>query len=251
MSDSSLPNVSSTGRSTLTAGDSSTGPHVLVADVCAPELSSDDRHHLSRVLRLRAGDSLTVGNGAGSWRLCRYGGDGGAAADELEPLGEVISVPAPSPELAVGFAVLKGGRSETVIQKLTELGIDRIVPFVAARSLVRWDEARKQRMLQRWRRVAAEAVMQCRRLWMPCLLMPAPFDELDLRGAALADPTGRGLSAEQNFVLIGPEGGWSSAELAAVSQHVCLGSQIMRAETAAIAAAALLGARRSGHLPGS
>ena len=227
-----------------TAGDGRSGPHVLVADVDAPELAGDDRHHLERVLRLRSGDILTVGDGAGRWRPCRFG-------DLVEPVGEVVTVAAPSPVLAVGFAVLKGGRSETVVQKLTELGVDRIVPFVAERSVVRWDEAKSGRLLERWRRVAREAVMQCRRLWLPEVEPVRAFGDLDLGKAVLAVSEGRTLAAGENFLLVGPEGGWAGAELAAVDRHVCLGPHIMRAETAAIAAATVLAARRSGHLPGA
>ena len=224
------------------AGDARSGPHVLVADVDAPELAGEDRHHLERVLRRRSGDPLTVGDGAGRWRPCRFG-------DRVEPVGDVVSVAAPSPALAVGFAVLKGGRSETIVQKLTELGVDRIVPFVAERSVVRWDEVKTVRTAERWRRVAREAVMQCRRLWLPLVEPVRSFEELDLGGAALAVSEGRTLAAGENFVLVGPEGGWTEGELAAVDRHVCLGPHIMRAETAAIAAAAVLGARRSGRLP--
>ena len=224
------------------AGDARSGPHVLVADVDAPELAREDRHHLERVLRLRSGDPVTVGDGAGRWRPCRFG-------DRVEPVGDVVSVAAPSPELAVGFAVLKGGRSETIVQKLTELGVDRIVPFVAERSVVRWDEVKAARLAERWRRVAREAVMQCRRPWLPQVEPVRVFGDLDLGGAALAVSEGRTLAAAENFVLVGPEGGWTEGELAAADRHVCLGPHIMRAETAAIAAAAVLGARRSGRLP--
>lgn len=226
------------------AGDARSGPHVLVSDVDAPVLAGDDRHHLERVLRLRPGDPLTVGDGAGRWRRCRFSGG-------VEPVGGVVAVAAPRPVLAVGFAVLKGGRSETVVQKLTELGVDRIVPFVAARSVVRWDGVKSARRLQRWRRVAREAVMQCRRLWLPEVEPVRDFGALDLGGAVLALSAGRRLRADENFVLVGPEGGWTEAETAAVPRHVVLGPHIMRAETAAIAAAAVLAARRSGHLPGA
>ncbi|MCE2513128.1 MAG: 16S rRNA (uracil(1498)-N(3))-methyltransferase [Acidimicrobiia bacterium] len=224
------------------AGDARSGPHVLVDDVDAPEPAADDRHHLERVLRLCSGDPLTVGDGAGRWRPCRFG-------DRVEPAGDVVSVATPSPALAVGFAVLKGGRSETIVQKLTELGVDRIVPFTAERSVVRWDEVKTARLVERWRRVAREALMQCRRLWLPQVEPVRAFGDLDLGLAAMAVSEGRTLEAGENFVLVGPEGGWVEDELAAVDRHVCLGPHIMRAETAAIAAAAVLGALRSGHLP--
>ena len=226
------------------AGDARSGPHVLVSDVDSPELATEDRHHLERVLRLRSGDLLTVGDGAGRWRPCRFG-------DRVEPVGDVVAVAAPRPVLAVGFAVLKGGRSETIVQKLTELGVDRIVPFVAERSVVRWDGVKTARLVERWRRVAREAVMQCRRLWLPQVEPVRAFDDLELTEAVLAVSEGRTLAAGESFVLVGPEGGWADAELAAVDRHVCLGPHIMRAETAAIMAAAVLGARRSGHLPAS
>ena len=157
-------------------------------DVDAPELFDDDRHHLERVLRLRPGDHLTVGDGAGRWRPCRFG-------DRIEPMAAAVAVEAPRPEVAVGFAVLKGGRSEHIVQKLTELGVDRIVPFAAERSVVRWDEAKAARQVERWRRVAREAVMQCRRLWLPHLEPARAFGDLDLSGAALAVPGGRGAGA--------------------------------------------------------
>lgn len=228
------------GPAPAAAGGS--GPHVLVEDVDAPELSADDRHHLERVLRLRSGDPLTVGDGAGRWRPCRFGAT-------VAPDGDAVAVEAPDIEVAVGFAVLKGGRSESVVQKLTELGVDRIAPFVAERSVVRWDRTRADRQVERWKRVAREAVMQCRRLWLPKIDPVREFAELDLSGAALAASVGRTVAGGENFILIGPEGGWADAELAAVPAHVGLGPHIMRAETAAVAAGAMLAARRSRYLP--
>ena len=217
-------------------------PHVLVDDVDAPELGSSDRHHLERVLRVRPADPLTVGDGAGRWRECRMGA-------VLAPAGEPGFEAAPEPPVTVGFAVLKGGRSEQVVQKLTELGVDRIVPFASARSVVRWDEARADRLLARWRRVAREAVMQCRRLWLPTIEPWRDFGELDTAGAALCAMTGRRLAVDERFLLVGPEGGWADAEMAAVPRHVSLGDNVLRAETAAAAAATLLTTVRSGHLP--
>ena len=226
----------------IPSSEGGTAPHVLVADVDEPELNDGDRHHLERVLRVRAGDALTVGDGAGRWRACRMGAT-------LEPVGEAAFEAAPEPQVTVGFAVLKGGRSEYVVQKLTELGTDRIVPFVASRSVVRCDDARAQRLVERWRRVAREAVMQCRRLWLPRIEPLREFGDLDTEAAVLAAGNGRAMASGENFVLIGPEGGWSDAEMAAVPRHVALGPNVLRAETAAVAAAALLAARRSEVLP--
>ncbi len=217
-------------------------PHVLVADVDEPTLDDRDRHHLERVLRLRAGDEFTAGDGAGRWRLCRL-------AARVEPAGEVVFEPPVRPELAVGFAVLKGGRSEHVVSKLTELGIDRIVPLVSARSVVRPDASRADALLERWQRVAREAVMQCRRPWLPLIEPLSEFAELAVAGAVLAAQGGRALASVERFVLVGPEGGWSDAEMSMVPDHVGLGPNVLRAETAAVAAATLLAARRSHLLP--
>lgn len=217
----------------------SAGPHVLVADVDAAELRAEDRHHLERVLRLRDGDPLTVGDGAGRWRRCRFG-------RVLAPVGETATVPRLAPALTVGFAVLKGGRSDLIVQKLTELGMDRIVAFRADRSVKRWDDESASRMLQRWQRIAREAVMQCRRAWLPLVDGPLEFEGMNLSQAALAVPGAAPPTSDDVFVLVGPEGGWSEAELSAVPRHVGLGPNILRSETAAFAAAALLAAARSG-----
>lgn len=215
------------------------GPHALVVDIDHPELADQDRYHLERSLRLRAGSPLTVGDGAGRWRRCRFG-------PELEPVGEVVTVPRPDPVLTVGFALIKGGRPELVVQKLTELGIDRIEPFVAGRSVVKWDEVKAARELERLRRIAREAVMQSRRAWLPEILPLASFGEATVAGVVLADRSGREIGELDHTVLIGPEGGWTAEESASVPDRVALGDHVLRAETAAIAAATLMVARRRG-----
>lgn len=215
------------------------GPHSLVADVDEPRLEARDRHHLERVLRLRPGSPLTVGDGAGRWRPCTFG-------VELDPSGEVLSVARPEPALTVGFALIKSGRPELVVQKLTELGIDRIVPFVAGHSVVRWTGDKAANNLARLRRVAREAVMQCRRAWLPEILPLASFDTVAAGQVVLADRSGRELGDLDHTVLIGPEGGWTDEESTAVADRVVLADHVLRAETAAIAAATLMVARRRG-----
>jgi 16S rRNA (uracil1498-N3)-methyltransferase len=142
---------------------------------------------------------------------------------------------------------VKGERPEWAVQKLTELGADRIVPFAAARSVVRWDGERASRQADRLRRVAREAAMQCRRTWLPAVEEVATFDGLSARpGAVLADRHGARPTLPRGPVLVGPEGGWSPEELARDLPRMALGDHVLRAETAAVAVAAVLGALRSG-----
>ena len=220
------------------APDGRHGPHVLVSSVEAPEVEADDRHHLDRVLRLRDGDPITVGDGAGRWRRCRWG-------STVEPVGEVVVVDPPSPRLTVAFALIKGGRPELVVQKLVELGVDDIRPFTAARSVVRWDDAKAAKNHERLERVAREAVMQCRRVWLPTVHSVVDFAAVAaLPGAARADRGGPAPTTATTTVLVGPEGGWSDEEAAVDLPTVGLSNAVLRAETAAITAGALLAARR-------
>lgn len=213
------------------------GPHVFVADLRAPELGERDLHHLSRSLRLRPGDPLTVSDGRGAWRRARFG----------EPLvvdGPIVATAAPEPALTVAFALVKGSRPELAVQKLTELGIDRIVLFPSGRSVVRWDAERADRHFERLHRVAREAAMQSRRCVLPVLDVGRDVDQVAATpGAVMADRVGRPLQAADRLVLVGPEGGWTESERAG-RQTVALGPNVLRAETAAIAAGVLLTALR-------
>jgi 16S rRNA (uracil1498-N3)-methyltransferase len=218
--------------------------HAFVADLEHPALDDGDRHHLERVLRLRAGEPVTVSDGRGRWRACRFG-----AGAELEVTGPVITERAPAPDLAVGFALVKGERPEWVVQKLTEVGVDRIVPFVAERSVVHWDEPKAVRNRARLVQVAREASMQSRRVWLPEVEPVTTFADLAARpGAAMAERGGVAPTLDSWLVLVGPEGGWSPAERACGLPTVGLGRTVLRAETAAVAAAVLLAAVRDGRL---
>ena len=234
-------------------GQGRAAAHVFVADPEHPELSPEDRHHLLKVLRLRAGEIVTVSDGAGRWRWCRFGGGAGAS---LEPVGDVEADPRPAPPVGVGFALTKGSKPELAVQKLTELGVDVIVPFVAERSVVRWTDEQAGAHVDRWRRIAREAAMQCRRVWLPEIAPVTTFADLVARpGTALAAPDGIAPSpAAHRVVLVGPEGGWSEDELEAAATYGCarvrLGPHVLRAETAAIAAGILLAAVRDGLLAG-
>jgi len=211
--------------------------HAFVDDLDAPVLSPDDRHHLERALRMRIGEELTVSDGLGGWRGCRFG-------PALEPIGDVRRDPRPCPLLTVAFAVVKGQRPEWAVQKLTEIGIDRIVPIVTNRSVVRWPIGPGAHV-DRLRRVAREASMQSRRTWLPLVGEVATFASMAAEaGATLAHPDGGPPSLSEPTMLIGPEGGWADAELGAGLPRARLGAYVLRTETAALVAGTLLGALR-------
>ncbi len=222
--------------------DPALGPFVLVADVEAPVLDDRGAHHLRTVRRRRPGDPVCAGDGGGGWVPCRLG-----AGAELAPVAAVVHEPPPDPLLTVGFALVKGERPELVVQKLTEIGVDRIVPFRAGRSVVRWDESRAAAHHERLVRVAREAVEQCRRAWVPEVRPVTSFatllDSGDTAAVALADLGGGPLPVGTTTLLVGPEGGWTPEERSCGAPRVDLGPHVLRAETAAILAGAALLAR--------
>jgi 16S rRNA (uracil1498-N3)-methyltransferase len=223
-----------------------------VVDVCG-----EDGHHLARVLRLRVGETVTVADGSGGWRPYRIGGVG--AVVRLDATSGPEREPALSPGLAVAFALTKGDKPELVVQKLTELGVDRILPVAAERSVARLDAARAGTAGERWCRIAREAARQCRRARLPVVEDLRPLVELTghpaivvaARGggpaAALASPPGGEILA-----VVGPEGGLTGAEVEALAPwgRLGLGPHVLRAETAALAAATVLGAGRAARAGG-
>lgn len=206
--------------------------HALVADVEFPELTPADRHHLERVLRLRTGTEISVGDGVGSWRTVRLN-------PGLEPTGPVVIEPRTRQPLTLAFALTKGDKPELVVQKVTELGVDHIVLFHAARSVVRWPHDRVTHHLERLRRVADAAVCQSRQAWSPTVTFDGEFGVVAQRpGAALAAAEGGVYNSERHSVLmVGPEGGWSPEERSFRLSEVSFGPSILRAETAAVTAA--------------
>ena len=233
---------------------------VFVEDPSHPVLSHEDAHHLGRVLRLHHGEEVVVSDGAGRWARTRWTGTGTgsglleALSDGTGPGGDgsVQFEEAASPALTVAFAPVKGERPEWVVQKLTELGIDRVVPLVSERSIVRWEGVRGKLAVQRLRRVAREAASQCRRVWLPEISDVATFAELEGLGApgevVLAQLSGDRPRATQRVVAVGPEGGWGGAELSADLPTVGFGLSVLRAETAAVTAAALMVSLRTGSV---
>ena len=232
--------------------------HLFVASAAdltdAVEVGGEDGHHLARVLRLKAGETVTVADGSGAWRPYQISAAAGAAV-HLEAAGPLQQEPVPSERLAVAFALTKGDKPDLVVQKLTELGVDRIVPVLGERSVSRPGRDRAGVAAERWRRIAREAARQCRRATLPMVEDLGPLAALSGHPGLVVAERG-GLPAQdlgpspgdELLVVVGPEGGLADPEVDALKPwaRLDLGPHILRAETAALAAAALLAGRRLG-----
>ena len=213
--------------------------HLFVASLDAPVLSDADAHHVLRVLRVRPGEPVTVSDGQGAWAPAVLGRDGDVALT-----GAVVHEPEPRWRIGVAFAPVKAGKPEVIVQKLTELGVDDVVPLVAtARSVARWEESRTGRQHARLVAVAREAAMQSRRTRLPVVHEPVVLGALDA-GAAFAEPGGDEVAPVHRLVVVGPEGGFDPGEIPAGAPRVSLGEGILRSETAAIVAGALMARER-------
>ncbi len=236
----------------------------------AVELRGADAHHLRDVLRARPGDAVSVCDADGTELDCTI--------DALDTDRVRLHVRARRPaateppyDAVVLQALVKGERMDWLVQKAVELGAARIVPFSAARSVVRLSPDDGPKKAERWSRIAEEAAKQCGRARIPVVLPPVPFAEaLRLCAAAdvaflpwegeretdlaflVRDPSARAaLDAARRdgrrpklAFLVGPEGGFDAEEVAASVaaglRTVTLGRRILRAETAAPAALAQL-----------
>jgi 16S rRNA (uracil1498-N3)-methyltransferase len=203
--------------------------HILVDDIESPELSDDATHHVLRVLRVDEHEPVTVTDGHGRWRTCHM------INATLRAIGDVVVVARNHDPYTIAVAVPKQDRPEWLVQKATELGIDRIVFLHAERSAVRWDGDRGARHVARLSRVAAVALMQSRRVWLPVIAGPVPAADVLPAGVA-AEPGGRAVTSGDRLIAIGPEGGWTPGELALAQDRVDLGDAVLRVETAALVA---------------
>lgn len=209
-------------------------PLVFVDDLNSPVLRDEDYHHLSRSLRLSDGSAISVGDGRGRWRS-------GRLAPAVEPTGPVVDAERPRWPITVAFAPVKAQRPEWIVQKLTELGVNHMIPLRTERSVVRWDNDRAGRQQQRWEKAIREAAMQSRQVLLPTF---GPVSDVrtvlaEHPEAAMADPEGRPVNDGDRMLLIGPEGGWGPDERSKVLLRSLPGG-ILRAETACVVAATML-----------
>ena len=229
-------------------------PQALAPDSLV-ELPPAASHHALRVLRLDVGDAVTLFNGEGGEYAGRIAGtDRGVRVQ----LAEWQSVERESPlELVLAQALPAGDKMDWVVQKAVELGVARIQPLLAARSVVRLSGERAVKRVAHWRSVAASACEQCGRNRVPEI---APILDLrqwlgrlppenQLQRMLLAPQGGRrprALAGNRFLLLVGPEGGLDMEEAAAARlagfADLSLGPRILRTETAGPAALAALGA---------
>ncbi len=216
------------------------------------DLDAQTQHYLRNVLRLSAGATLDIFDGTGGLFSGRILEDG---TIKIEPDQSGRGLARSSLEVTLWQGLPRGEKFDLILQKATELGVSRIVPVACERSVVRLDAVRGETRVARWRRVAQEAARQCERADVPEIEAPMSLTEAMTRSPRENEarlvfdpratlPLSAFASAARFTLLVGPEGGLSLEELSATQNvkfvPVTLGPRILRTETVALAALAIL-----------
>ncbi len=222
-------------------------------------LDGAEGRHAAKVRRLRVGEQVDLADGTGALAHCVVGA---VTAETLTlQVRSRATVPTPTPTFTVVQALPKGDRGELAVEVLTEVGVDLIVPWQAARCVTKWTGARGERSAQRWAAHAREAAKQARRPRVPEVAPAAGTAEVAerLTAAELAivlhegasDPLATVMlpSSGEVVLVVGPEGGIDESELtvfaAAGALTSRLGPEVLRTSTAGVAALSALLARTS------
>lgn len=219
------------------------------ADVVA--LPADVTTHLRTVLRLEPGAAVVLADGAG------VSGPAVLLDEGARLTGPLRQVPAPRPTVHVLQGLAKGRKVDEVIRTLTELGVDRVTPIAAARSVTRLDGAKQTKAVARWEAVARSACEQARRSRVPRIDAPMTVTGVcaELGGAdvvvahvgateGLSEALAAGGAGDRLVLAVGPEGGWTDEEVArfrsAGARVAGMGPTVLRTEHAAPALAAVV-----------
>lgn len=226
-------------------------PVFLCADLSADRLVLDgpEGRHAATVRRIRVGEHLDLVDGAGT----RVTGTVTATTKDTVTVEVILRVlePPVSPRITLVQALAKGDRGELAVELATEVGVDVIVPWQAARCIVSWSGDRGAKALQRWRSTAREAAKQSRRAWFPAVtelhstaqVAQLPGTLLVLHEAATHALSSLEISGDV-VLVVGPEGGVAPEELEVLGGlPVRLGPSVLRTSTAGAAAAAVVSSR--------
>lgn len=225
-------------------------------------LYGDEHHHLSRVARTRPGERV--------WLFDEHGTDYLAKVEEIRKdatrlhILQRLDKEKPKIKITLAQALLKSKNMDLIIQKSTELAVTNIIPVITSRTIVKLEE-KIQKKIERWKKIALEAVKQSQMSFLPSISSPTPVAKLvegrreekklllsENRGKYLRDilieNSGSGLKMPKPpssvLVLVGPEGGWTDEEEKFILNNgyeaVSLGGQTLRAETAALCSLAMI-----------
>jgi 16S rRNA (uracil1498-N3)-methyltransferase len=241
------------------------------------KLSTDESHHLLRVLRLNRGDEVFVFDGCDKEYRCKFEAieQKRAVLEIVEALTEVVESPL---HLTLAQALAKGEKFDFIVQKATELGASRIVPIATDHADLKLNKEQAEKKLERWQRISLEALKQSGRRRLVEIMHPVTLNHFfKANHQAMKEASGEAVNHEKHgdeeplkamiffnergglpikealaefsdrraiAVLVGPEGGWSDDEIALMAAQNCkavtLGQRILRTETAAITAVVLL-----------
>jgi 16S rRNA (uracil1498-N3)-methyltransferase len=217
-------------------------------------IDEEDRHHIVKVMRMQIGDQVICVDSEGKQAVCRLAEitDSSVVADVVQWKDEITELPI---SITIASGLPKGDKLEWIVQKGTELGAHKFLPFTAARSVVKWDEKKSAKKIDRWQKIAKEAAEQSHRAFMPEILSPMSFKamlekskDFHYKLAAFEEESRNGETSifsatlqkikkgESLLLVFGPEGGLADDEVQLLKDNgfgLCgLGPRILRTETA-------------------
>jgi 16S rRNA (uracil1498-N3)-methyltransferase len=215
-------------------------------------LTGAEARHATKVLRIEIGERITIADNTGRFleAVVKRAGD----VVEAEVRGERLADPS-RPEIWLCQALTKGEKFDDVVEKAGEIGVRRVVPFVAERTIVRWDAHKRAKAQERWTQIALAAAKQSRSPWITVVDAIAPGASGPTAGALVLHEGSEcrlrdrlpESAPERVTLVVGPEGGLTDGEVqaleAAGAEAVSLGPRILRTETAGLVGAALVAYR--------
>ena len=212
-------------------------------------ITGGDVNHIKNVLRMKNGEKIRVSSKSGQAYFCHISSilddEVIAAIDSADETGTELDN-----HIVLYQGLPKGDKMELIIQKAVELGVSEIVPVAMKNCVVKLDEKKAAKKLQRWQAIAESAAKQSKRTVIPTVKQPVTYKEaLKIASELDMDATREimeQLKAGQTIgVVVGPEGGFAPEEIALVDEHatmhrISLGRRILRTETAGLAALAML-----------